>query len=1305
MKRRIFAFISAALLLIGNMLLFAVHAFAESAEKVGYWKLISVETVGPDSQFDDAQTSGGSGHYTCTAKCTDSRIMAYHDGEHETSCAGETAQITIDVDEPPSIIKPGEEIALNVSPSFSASQFHDSLLFYACTVHVDYAFGGYNGEGDFKDKNGTKYLGIDRTWQYDDYYGAAGQGNHFFVIDSDNVLRHTFDEGRSKLWIRITFSHGRGEDAISTYYNYEWVDEKEKEKETEGYWELSETVIPDRTERTVQDFPHTVTAAVFGDGEASAKFSAQDNVYDSDGSLSFMKGDTVSASLVYTRPESRYEPYDVISIEFSAVSDYVQREDPLRNMFIGLKADISVESGYIDPEGDTSKISGRKTKKFSRVNGNSSLATDQYYPVRNGKLSGLAPAKPSDSDKGSAVMWLYVNIDDAETSGSMGIEGASVIYKYNWKDGKMPAGAGSEKSGGSGKTDGGNEPAQWINQLVETDADDRPGEDGGHLIIPAIVIGISTVGAAAGAGAVASSAAKHRNNTDAGKEQTAYRMHIGKDFGDTLRKGAPPAKVYARIVSIGAGAVVPEPQLTSQIAIYSETQGVDVSFMGMTANGQCAAFSVGNVPDGTKECVIVFRYKGKGGVFTEKVRFKVECEAAIEFVCLKADGTYKVMAEKERTFRALLGTNAPLALYIRVKGFAQDADSVEAVCGALSVRVSRAAPFVYKLEISESLPAAKFGVFPLEHAITINASNSSGEKASAKLTMQYYPYGVFVDTANLDKSSVKEKYIEVPASEFIDKDNYEFRPTLFRVFCSKWGDEDDFEADIRETGKDSPLLVLEPACELSEKVFRNYMYELSVFQEPPVGIRFKPKRGLFQLNDSDEYLFRIRVTRTRRNISDDGWDYDGSFYVRLIGMPDSDKYYERAVEIDKIYYTIAMFNMQNEPGVQTLLERIDRVPTDILKKWRRWVYDLGYELQMKEFVFNEEVAKEYTRGIKVCETIRWFDDMAFSIAIRYFFTAQGMDGGTADAILTPLKNFVFDAVGEAAAQLYWGSGNSDFSLKALVIDKAETAMNGYLWGKAGNIDDPRKAIAIIVIAAIINTGRHAALLYDEYKSENKEIDGNYYWKIVSAVCANMTVNGLKALVGKYIIGDGKGADDLIKKNFSSGEVMKDFLQRKVPGIKEMLTTEKIREIAGSLTAEYGIGGLIDSIIGGIDNYTGALMKAEKTTYIPIFGDEAGITVEIDYRSAWTFLIVERLEFLRLDLVSRIFGGEGFRLPDECPYVHRRDMLGMLEQHGYGSEVRFLVDGEYSSTVDPHVFAEGAQRPTVDTGTDFHRYSK
>lgn len=33
-----------------------------------------------------------------------------------------------------------------------------------------------------------------------------------------------------------------------------------------------------------------------------------------------------------------------------------------------------------------------------------------------------------------------------------------------------------------------------------------------------------------------------------GKEQTAYRMHIRKDFGNTLRKDTPQAKVYARIV-------------------------------------------------------------------------------------------------------------------------------------------------------------------------------------------------------------------------------------------------------------------------------------------------------------------------------------------------------------------------------------------------------------------------------------------------------------------------------------------------------------------------------------------------------------------------------------------------------------------------------------------------------------------------------------------------------------------------------------------------------------------------------------
>jgi len=215
---------TAALLAAGAVVFYSgicLHVRAETDQSSGYWSRTKVEVEGPNSQFDGSTMSGGHGTYHCSATCVGD-VWAYHNGEDLTSCAGEHIEIDITVEEPPEKLIPGEELALRVSPSLSASQPHDSLLFYACYVNA--SFGGAYSD-NFYDGNGAKYLGFDRTWEYDDYYGAAGQGNHLFMIESDNILRATVPDGSSgELWIGVYFAHGRGEDAINTYYYYEYVD-------------------------------------------------------------------------------------------------------------------------------------------------------------------------------------------------------------------------------------------------------------------------------------------------------------------------------------------------------------------------------------------------------------------------------------------------------------------------------------------------------------------------------------------------------------------------------------------------------------------------------------------------------------------------------------------------------------------------------------------------------------------------------------------------------------------------------------------------------------------------------------------------------------------------------------------------------------------------------------------------------------------------------------------------------------------------------------------------------------------------
>jgi len=190
-------------------------------EPEGYWKYTDSEVHGPSSKLEGSTMSGGHGHYSCEAVCEGDYYLENHDG----SCRGETASMKIEVDEPPmTTLKPGQEVTMKVSASVSASTPHDGVLGSAVKISCNMGTNEYhNSEIDFVTADGVEELGIGRTWDSNDYYGYGG---HLYVIGGDQTFRATVPAGRNgqTLWIRHTFQHGRGEDAIETYYYYEWID-------------------------------------------------------------------------------------------------------------------------------------------------------------------------------------------------------------------------------------------------------------------------------------------------------------------------------------------------------------------------------------------------------------------------------------------------------------------------------------------------------------------------------------------------------------------------------------------------------------------------------------------------------------------------------------------------------------------------------------------------------------------------------------------------------------------------------------------------------------------------------------------------------------------------------------------------------------------------------------------------------------------------------------------------------------------------------------------------------------------------
>ena len=58
-----------------------------------------------------------------------------------------------------------------------------------------------------------------------------------------------------------------------------------------------------------------------------------------------------------------------------------------------------------------------------------------------------------------------------------------------------------------------------------------------------------------------------------------------------------------------------------------------------------------------------------------------------------------------------------------------------------------------------------------------------------------------------------------------------------------------------------------------------------------------------------------------------------------------------------------------------------------------------------------------------------------------------------------------------------------------------------------------------------------------------------------------------------------------------------------------------------------------------------------------------------------------------------------------PYEKRFDLMQHMGFLGATGEYQFLHDPETPDEVDRSVFADGAERPFVDKGTDWHRYAR
>ena len=170
-----------------------------------------------------------------------------------------------------------------------------------------------------------------------------------------------------------------------------------------------------------------------------------------------------------------------------------------------------------------------------------------------------------------------------------------------------------------------------IVQNVFQEAKEKSGVDSGVGILTEIVTGV--VGTLLG-GAAIGAAASGGGDGDDRKDRSLYKMHIYKDFGSGLPVGQK-VYLYACIVKYTNGKGAPDDELTTKISVQDmPSAGFRALDEGFAAPYKRFGIVIAeNSPAAERDTLTVpFVFRGKGGIMTENVKFRILPPATAELV-------------------------------------------------------------------------------------------------------------------------------------------------------------------------------------------------------------------------------------------------------------------------------------------------------------------------------------------------------------------------------------------------------------------------------------------------------------------------------------------------------------------------------------------------------------------------------------------------------------------------------------------------------------------------------------------------
>ena len=513
------------------------------------------------------------------------------------------------------------------------------------------------------------------------------------------------------------------------------------------------------------------------------------------------------------------------------------------------------------------------------------------------------------------------------------------------------------------------------------------------------------------------------------KKKKSYKMYIWKDFGDAIRKGAAPVKVYARISQFIDGEEYDAPELTEQIRVAGD--GLNAHSAGIINSYMCAEISA-DAGTAAGKGTLIFSLTGPGGTFRREIIFRLIGDTRIVFPRLTEDGSGWVTNADLSTVDMIAGAGGSDRIRFMFVDAPEEPKAIRFLNHEgfdITWEKDREYDFTYWAMIKNlTAPMEKeYGIFAdiRDHTFTVEADFSGDLTVSGYFGVYLYPQGLSVlkdsgpnklTTAAAMEPKLKDGWLEVISYATRDKDALTLdpliRPTGFDL-CSA----------VMETGGAASIALgdgkfifgkLKPTDEATKNILAKYRYDVTPYGE---GYAFRPVDSL----PASKKDYRVYLPVSLKGDSID-------LPVHLIGEPldpmkDWNDEFQKLIDTVRRYfppeiapkYEKNVRESYSDPNIwDKSALRIAR--RDIVRCARDfWTRQAGYYLSMVDYYDTTEF---YFRKVP-----RFMGDTAFKIVMIWYY-------GDNEAWITPCKDLFVDTIDEVFWNfIYTDQVNIDESLR------------------------------------------------------------------------------------------------------------------------------------------------------------------------------------------------------------------------------------------------------------------------------------